>query len=216
MMDKPTLIYVYDPLCSWCYGFHPIMEKLQKRFLDQLNIRVIPGGLATDENAQPIGEGYSTIKDTLKQVENTTGISFGDNFRLLAEEGSYIYDSEPGCIAQTTINFLAPDYALDFAGILQHALFNDGKNLNHPDTFTELITEYDLTPENFLEHYHSDEIRAKTRRQFQWVQKQNASAFPSLLLEIGTDTGLMSKGFRPYDTLESHLHHLLRNLARMS
>jgi len=192
------------------------MEKLQKRFQDQLHIRVIPGGLAIDENAQPIGEGYAYIKDALSQIEKTTGVSFGDNFRLLAEEASYMYNSKPGSVAQTTINFLAPDFALDFAGKLQHALFNDGKNLSHPDTFTELITEYDLTPENFLKHYHSDEIRAKTRRQFQWVQKQNASAFPSLLLEIGTDTGLMSKGFRPYDTLESHLHHLLRNIEKMS
>lgn len=215
-MDKPTLIYVYDPLCGWCYGFHPIMEKLQKRFQDQLNIRVIPGGLAIDENAQPIGEGYSYIKDALKQVEKTTGISFGDNFRLLAEEGSYMYNSEPGCTAQTTINFLAPDYALDFAGRIQNALFNEGKNLNEPQTFTELIAEYPVSADDFLEHFHSEQMRVNTRQQFQWVQEQNASAFPTLLLEIGSDTGLMSKGYRPYDTLESHLHHLLRNLERMT
>lgn len=215
-MDKPTLIYVYDPLCGWCYGFHPIMEKLQKRFQGQLNIRVIPGGLAIDDNAQPIGEGYAYINDALKHVEKTTGVSFGENFRLLAEEGSYMYNSESGCIAQTTINFLAPDYALDFAGKLQSALFVDGKNLNEPATFTELIAEYELSDEDFLEHFHSENMHVKTKEQFQWVQEQNASAFPSLLLEIGTDTGLMSKGFRPYDTLESHLHHLLRNLERMS
>lgn len=215
-MTKPTLIYVYDPLCRWCFGFHPTMEKLQKRFKGHLNIRVIPGGLAIDENAQTIQEGYQTIKDSLEKIEKMTGVSFGKNFRLLAEEGSYLYDSEPACIAQTTINSLAPEHSLDFAGKLQTALFRDGKNLNHPETFTELISDYDLSGEKFSELYESDVIRKKTRQQFKWVQEQNASAFPTLLLEIGSDTGLMSKGYRPYDTLESHLHHLLRNIERIS
>lgn len=215
-MNKPTLVYVYDPLCGWCYGFHPIMEKLQSRFQNQLTIRVIPGGLAIDENAQPIEEGYAYIRDSLKQVEQTTGISFGENFRLLAEEGSYYYDSEPGCIAQTAINTVSPEHSLDFAGKLQKALFNDGKNLNEPETFIDLIADYDVSPESFLELYNSSELRTKTRQQFQWVQEQNASAFPSLLLEIGNDTGLMSKGYRPYDTLESHLHHLLNNIKKLS
>lgn len=215
-MDKPTLIYVYDPLCRWCFGFHTVMEKLEKRFRNQLNIRVIPGGLAIDENAQTIQEGYPTIKDSLEQVEKMTGASFGKNFRLLAEEGSYLYDSEPACIAQTTINSLAPEHSLDFAGKLQSALFHDGKNLNHSETFIDLISDYDLSAEKFIELYSSSAIQEKTRQQFQWVQEQNASAFPTLLLEIGSDTGLMSKGYRPYDTLESHLHHLLRNLERMT
>jgi len=215
-MDKPTLIYVYDPLCRWCFGFHAVMEKLQKRFQERLNIRVIPGGLAIDENAQTIQEGYPEIKGSLRQVEKMTGTCFGENFRLLAEEGSYYYDSEPACIAQTTVNTLMPERSLDFAGKLQSALFQDGKNLNHTETFIDLISDYDLSAEKFSELYNSSSIQEKTRQQFQWVQEQNASAFPTLLLEIGSDTGLMSKGYRPYDTLESHLHHLLRNLERMT
>jgi len=215
MSNNVTLIYVYDPLCRWCYGFHPVMGKLQKRFENRLNIRVIPGGLAIDENAETIEEGYSAIKHSLEQVEKITGVSFGQNFRLLVEEGSYFYDSEPACIAQTTINTLAPEHALDFAGKLQEALFHEGKNLNHSETFIELISDYDVTVESFLELYNSEEIRERTREQFQWVQDQNASAFPTLLLEIGDDTGMMSKGYRPYDTLESHLHHLLRNIEKM-
>jgi putative protein-disulfide isomerase len=216
MMTKPTLIYVYDPLCGWCYGFHPIMQKLEFRFEDQLNISVVPGGLAIGEDAQTIEDGYAYIKDSLSQVEKATGVSFGKNFRLLAEEGSYYYNSEPGCIAQTVVNSLAPSHSLDFAGKMQYALFNDGKSLNEPETFTDIISELGLSTDEFLDRYHSEEMQQKTRSGFQWVQDQNASAFPTLLLEIGNDTGLMSKGYRPYDTLESHLHHLLRNIERIS
>jgi putative protein-disulfide isomerase len=210
-MKKPVLIYAYDPLCGWCFGFHPVMEKLASRFREHLDVRVIAGGLAIDENAQTIAEGYGYIRGALKQVEQTTGVIFGDNFKLLAEEGSYLYDSEPACIAQTVVNQLYPGSALDFAGALQNALFVEGRNLNDPATFSEILGEMNLHNSRFSEHFESEAIRTQTREQFEWCKTMGASAFPTLLLEIGSETGLMSRGYRPFDTLESHLHHLIRN-----
>lgn len=28
--NKPALIYIGDPLCSWCYGIAPELDKLKK------------------------------------------------------------------------------------------------------------------------------------------------------------------------------------------
>ena len=214
-MTKPTLLYVYDPLCGWCFGFHPIMEKLAERFRNQLDIRVIAGGLAIDENAQTISEGYSYISGALKQVEQTTGVQFGENFKLLAEEGSYLYDSEPSCIAQTAVGILYPDSALRFAGELHNALFVEGKSLNDPVTFEEILKGMELDIKPFQEKFDDEATRRQTREQFEWCKTVGASAFPTLLLEIGSDTGLMSRGYRPFDTLESHLHHLIRNYEKL-
>ena len=212
---KPTLIYVYDPLCGWCFGFHPVMVKLAERFKDQLKIRVIAGGLAINENAQSISEGYSYISGALKQVEQTTGVQFGENFKLLAEEGSYLYDSEPSCIAQTAVGILYPESALGFAGELQNALFVEGKNLNDPVTFDEILNKMKLDFKPFREKFNDEATHRQTREQFEWCKTVGASAFPTLLLEIGNDTGLMSRGYRPFDTLESHLHHLIRNYEKL-
>lgn len=216
MSSKITLVYVYDPLCGWCYGFHPVMEKLADRFREQLNIRVVPGGLAIDENAQPISEGYSYIRKSLEIIEKKTGITFGEPFIQLVDEGSYIYDSLPGCKAQNTINRLAPDQALAFAGAMQKSIFREGENLNIMKTFLTILKDFPVDPAEFEAIFTSDEIEKITRDQFAWVHENNASAFPALLLEIGNETGLMSKGYRPFDTLESHLHHLIRNIERMS
>ncbi|MDZ7758125.1 DsbA family protein [Rhodohalobacter sp.] len=216
MNSKITLVYVYDPLCGWCYGFHPVIDKIAKRFKDQLNIRVIPGGLAIDENAQPISEGYDYIRDSLKIVEDKTDVKFGKPFVQLAEDGTYIYDSLPGCKAQNAVNRLAPVQALQFAGAMQSAIFSNGKDLNKLDTYLSILEDFSIDPAEFEAVFTSDEIEKITRDQFDWVHQNNASAFPTLLLEIGNDTGLMSKGYRPYDTVESHLHHLIRNIEKMS
>lgn len=213
---KPTLIYVYDPLCGWCFGFHPVIQKLDVRFKDKLSISVIPGGLAINDNAQTIGEGYSYISGALKQIEKATDVQFGENFKLLAEEGSYLYDSMPSCKAQNIVNKLAPGLALDFAGKLQHALFVDGKNLNQKETFIELLKNTSISSNAFTELYEKEETTTETSELFDWCRRVDAAAFPTLLIEINGETGLMSKGYRPYDTLESHLHHLINNIEKMS
>ncbi len=214
-MDQPTLVYSYDPLCGWCYGFHPVLEKITKRFENDLEIKVIPGGLAVDENAETIAEGYSYIKGSLKQIEKTTGIQFGDNFKLLAEEGSYLYDSEPSCIAQTVVNKIAPDYALEFAGLMQYSLFQEGKSLNDWETFKQLIARLQIDTDEAEKLYQSESIRQETREQFEWCKQNGAASFPTLLLKIGDEFGVMSRGFRPYDTIESHLHHILNNFRKL-
>lgn len=213
---KPTLIYVYDPLCGWCYGFHPVMEKLTKRFDGKLNIEVKTGGLAVDDRAQTIEEGYSYIKDALTQVEKTTGIEFGRNFRLLAEEGSYLYDSVPPCLAQLTMNKLSPENALRFAGDLQSAIFDEGKDLNDWKTYDELLIEYEVDKDSFKKEWKSEALKKQLREEFAWCNKAGATGFPTLLLKLGDEMSLMTRGYRPYDVLESHLHHLINNLDRMS
>lgn len=212
---KPTLIYAYDPLCGWCFGFHPIVEKLKNRFDDDINLKVIPGGLATGENAQKIEDGFQYIRRSLKQVEDMTGVEFGENFKLLLDEGSYFYNSEPSCRMQNAVNALSPTQALKFAGKLHDAIFVNGKNLNEWKTFEELLTEFSVDIEVAKELYQSEEMKEKTQNSFEWCTKNGATAFPTLLLQIDNEIGILSRGFRPFGILESHLHHLLNNIKKI-
>ena len=216
MALKPTLIYVYDPLCGWCFGFHPVIEKIVTRFDERLNVEVKPGGLAIGDRAQPIGEGYSYIKDGTKQVEDTTGAEFGRNFKLLAEEGSYLYNSEPSCLAQLAMNQLEPESSLHFAGDMQKALFVEGKSLNEWGTFDELLNSYSVDNKSFKKQWCSDKLKQEMHKEFAWCKKAGATGFPTLLLQIGDEVSRMARGYRPYDVIESHLHHLINNIEKMS
>jgi len=212
---KPTLIYAYDPLCGWCYGFHPIMKQLKERFKSELTIDVVPGGLATGENAQKISEGHDYILTAIKRVEDTTGVKFGENFKLLADEGSYFYNSEPSCRIQNVVNTLKPEHALEFAGMLHEAIFIDGKNLNDWNTFQPLLKKISVNTNKALELYESQDLKKETTEKFKWCTKNGATAFPTLLLQIDDEIGIMSRGYRPFDILESHLHHVLNNIKKV-
>ncbi|MCC5907548.1 MAG: DsbA family protein [Balneolaceae bacterium] len=214
-MNKPTLIYAYDPLCGWCFGFHPVMERLARRFENDLNIKVMAGGLAIGENIQSISEGFGYILQASKQVESVTGVKFGRNFYMLAEEGSYLYNSEPSCIAQNVVNEISPEHSLQFAGMMQNALFKDGKSLNDWNTYEELMGSLSINAAAAKELFESDRIKQKTYNTFEWCKENGASAFPTLLINIGEETGAISRGYRPFDTIESHLHHLINNFKKL-
>ena len=39
-MDGPNLIYFADPMCSWCYGFSPVVAQIRREFGRGLPIRL--------------------------------------------------------------------------------------------------------------------------------------------------------------------------------
>jgi putative protein-disulfide isomerase len=42
--QNPTIIYIGDPMCSWCYGFAPEITKV-KEALPDYEFKVVLGGL---------------------------------------------------------------------------------------------------------------------------------------------------------------------------
>ena len=44
-MNEPHLIYFSDPMCSWCYGFSPVIEEIRRAYGRALPVRLVMGGL---------------------------------------------------------------------------------------------------------------------------------------------------------------------------
>jgi putative protein-disulfide isomerase len=214
-MSNPSLIYIFDPLCTWSYGFHPVIIKLAERFKDRFDAEVVCGGLAVGEQAQPVSDSFAQLEQEIKQVEKITGTRFGENFKMLLHEGSYLFDSFTPSKAITAAGELIPESVIHFGVKIQQSLFRDGKNLNEPDTYLELIEEFDTDKDSFLKLFVSEDIAEKTTKQFEWCRDRDMLRFPTLLLRLGDETGTIAKGYRPYETLESHLHHLLNNIERL-
>ena len=51
--DGPHLIYFADPMCSWCYGFSPVIDEIRRIYGNALPVRVVMGGLRPG-NAKPM------------------------------------------------------------------------------------------------------------------------------------------------------------------
>ena len=102
-MSLPVLWYFADPMCSWCWGFSPVITEIKQKFDQKLNLALTLGGLRPNES-QPMD---SKLRDDIlhhwHEVENLTGQTF--NFDNAMPEG-FIYNTEPASRAVITMSNL--------------------------------------------------------------------------------------------------------------
>lgn len=79
------IIYGFDPLCGWCFGFTPALRKLTELRPD-IPIDLCLGGLVTGERVRPYAEMSDYIRGASKRLASVTGQALGEAFfeRLLS------------------------------------------------------------------------------------------------------------------------------------
>jgi len=68
---KTTLIYVHDPMCSWCWGFADVYEELLEQLPPEVEIRRLLGGLAPDSDVPMPESMQAMLQQTWQRIEMT-------------------------------------------------------------------------------------------------------------------------------------------------
>lgn len=124
--DRAEIVYGFDPLCGWCYGFGPAFEALRAHYGARVRWTVASAGLIVGERVKPISEMRDYLVQGMAQVESRTGVRFGEGFRRLLAEGSWVGRSEPLIRAIVQVAKRWPEQAPSFAGGLCEALYAQG------------------------------------------------------------------------------------------
>ncbi len=214
---KPTIIYCYDAYCGWCYGFSPVIKKLESKYSSQLMFEVLSGGMILNENPKPISVMAAYIKDAYKVVEEHTGIKFGADFLwhiFHPEDSDWFPDSEKPAIALCIFKELQPDNQVQFASDLQHALHAEGRDLCDDEAYRGLLEKYDIDAEAFFKKLHSEEYKEKAYYEFALVKQLQVTGFPAVLLQLSESKFyLLARGYTPYDALEERLENILKEIT---
>ncbi|PJJ55014.1 DsbA family protein [Hymenobacter chitinivorans] len=208
--DLPEILYIFDPLCGWCYGMSPVVERIQNEFAGRLTVSVLSGGMVTGEHVGPIRQDWDYISAALEQVEKVAGVQFGPAFRALGAEGSRVQDSEPPSRALTVFRQLdSYNQTASFAHAVQQAYFGEGKDLNDPDTYAVLAADFGLNVAEFQRRWALPETAQATRQEFAAVAKIGVQGFPTTILRIGNQGYVLARGFMPYDAFASSVEQAL-------
>ena len=65
---KAKLYYVYDPMCSWCWGYAPTWNALQQKLTEFVDIHYCLGGLAEDSEQAMTLEMQNFLQQTWPAV----------------------------------------------------------------------------------------------------------------------------------------------------
>lgn len=208
-MANQEIMYCFDPLCGWCYGFSPVIRKLEEQFGEQINFTAYAGGMVTGERVAPIGDTFSYIKNALQTVEERTGVQFGEGFKALLEDGSYMYNSEPPSQALVLFKSVTQGSSIEVAHRLQEAIFYDGTSLNDAENLAEIVSEEGLDTGAFLQLFQQEKYRTKTYEEFAFVQKLGVNGFPTVLYRQDRQLYALNRGYQAYEPLEEMIRKIL-------
>ncbi|KGF66218.1 DSBA oxidoreductase [Pseudomonas lutea] len=205
------LLYVMDPMCSWCWGFSPVAEALVKQAgAAGVPLHLVVGGLRTGSGASLEPSTRRYILEHWQAVQETTGQVF--RFEGALPDG-FVYDTAPACRAIVAARSLAPDVAWRLVKEIQQAFYLQGRDVTHGSVLAELAEKAGLPRIEFAEAFDSVEQHAATASDFSWVQDLGIAGFPTLLAERNGQLALLTNGYQALDVLQPLLGRWLERNA---
>lgn len=189
------VIFVGDPMCSWCYGFGPELTKLREE-LKGVPFSMIMGGLRDGEIFDE-----AKLKNHLgywQAVHNATGLPFDDS--ALSQE-NFNYTTEPACRAVVTVRSLDKSKEYEMYSALQKAFYAEGRDVTQDDVLVEIAESVGVDKTLFAEQFQSVGMHKAAAADKQKARTYGVSSFPTLI--IIDKQGHMSqiRGYKKYEEL---------------
>jgi len=204
--QQPILWYFADPMCSWCWGFAPVIAEIKHRFADRLRISLNLGGLRPGTTT-PIGEQLrEEILQHWREVHQLTGQPF--RFENALPEG-FIYDTEPASRAVLTMGRLQPENTLAYVAAIQAAFYTEGRDVTRAEVLGDLARAFVVDTAEFDTLFGSDILRAQTWEHFKRSRQAGVQGFPTLIWQRGKQIDTLCTGYRPWPEVKALLEQRL-------
>lgn len=210
------LIFVGDPMCSWCYGFGKEMTALAKLH-PELPLEIVVGGLragATDV-LDEAGKNFRLVH--WARVEEASGLPF--NRDGLMGRQNFVYDTEPICRAVVAARVIAPDAdLLAVFRALQHGFYveavdtTDGRILARLASDALIKQGCAIDVSAFYKMWEADSTIALAKKDFVRSRSLGVRSFPALLLEMDGEIRTISPGYAHVEELKRNLQSVLQAL----
>ena len=195
-------LYIADPMCSWCWGFSPVIEQISDEFGDRAPVHLMVGGLRPG-TTEPMGDkDKEYISNHWNHVHEASGQPF--DFSLFEQDG-FVYDTEPACRAVVAARSLNETQALGFLGTLHRAFYADNRDTTDANILADIAGEYGFSRGEFELTHSSQEIREETLADFRFTQQSGITGFPTLLAVEDDKAQVVTAGFQKWENLAEPL-----------
>ncbi|WP_289539102.1 DsbA family protein [Pseudomonas sp. SO81] len=187
-----------DPMCSWCWGFAPVVQALAEQAAAHgVPLQLVLGGLRRERAALDPAMRVRILSHW-QAVNASTGQLF--NFNDALPEG-FVYDTEPACRALVTARGLDEQSVWPLLELIQEAFYAEGRDVTRAQVLVELAERAGIPRIEFAAAFDSVEAAEATAADFTWVQDLGISGFPTLLAERDGRLALLTNGYQPLEAL---------------
>ena len=197
-MTEKTLWYLADPMCSWCWGFAPVIDMIRENYSDHLSTELLLGGLRPGTKVPMEPSQREEILNHWHAVHRKTGQSF--LFEGAMPPG-FIYDTEPPSRAIVSGSMINPDSTFPLLKAIQSAFYLDQSDVTQTEVLTSLASAVGIDSDQFVALFESNEMHSQTLAQFNKSRGWGVHGFPTLILQDGQGYSQLSSGYVTLDEL---------------
>lgn len=136
-------LYLFDPLCGWCYGAAPAIQWLRRQ--PGVVLTAQPVGLFAWQQAVPLARMRDHIRPADARIAALTGQPFSDAyFRQVIDDPDGRIDSGPATLALLQAEQQKPGSGLDLLADLQTARYVEGRDVTDAAVLDALAGRHGL------------------------------------------------------------------------
>jgi len=203
--DKTTIIYIGDPMCSWCYGFAPEISKIKEHY-PNFDFRLIMGGLRPN-GTETMNDLSSFLKHHWEDVNKASNQPF--KYDILKDK-EFIYDTEPACRATIVARKMNPEKEFEFFKAIQTAFYAKNKNTNSVVTYLEIAESIGLDKSKFKELFESVELKTQIKEDFELARSMGITGYPAVIISENGKLTIVSKGYLSSSNLIKNINKVIK------
>ena len=183
-----TLIYLFDPLCGWCYGAMPTLSTLDDTA--DLYVELLPTGLFSGDGAKVMNEEFAAYAWSNDQrIASLTGQRFTERYRELVLGKPQRFDSGPATLALTAVSLTEPARELKALKAIQLARYVDGQDVTQFQILAAILSSLGLEHAAEMVGEPTADLLSATQTRIHRAQtlmlEMNARGVPTFIASCG-------------------------------
>ena len=203
MSARGRLVYVHDPMCSWCWAFRPVWARIRAALPGGLEVRNLLGGLAADTGEPMPMEMQRAIRRIWQTIQQRVpGTTFNFDFWERCQPRRATW---PACRAVLAARQQSAAQEEPMILAIQQAYYLQARNPSDRDTLIELADGLGLDRRRFARDLDSERLQTRLLEEIGQARRLGADGFPSLVLVDGGRTRLLQLDYRDPDVVLAQL-----------
>lgn len=202
------LVYIADPMCSWCYGFVPVFEDVKTNYGADLKIQIVAGGYSPGNKNVMSNNSKEMLLLTWKKVHEVTGAEFDYAMKFATQD--FCYDTEPSSRALNVVQKLNYEMEWPFLKAMHVSFYAKNQDLTEESVLADLAEEHGIDQHQFLLSFRSDDMIEQTKEGFLFSRKLGVRGFPSLVGISGEHDTLITQGYKTIHSLRVDIDYWLQ------
>lgn len=197
-MNK-ELIYVGDPMCSWCWGFAPTLKSIRQQSENRVEVTMLVGGLHPGTTEPQSDSRKKFLREHWKEVTDRSGQQF--NYGIL-DSSDFVYDTEPPCRAAVTMRDLKPDVLFDYFVDIQKSFYVDNLDITDETVLSDRAQQFGVDAQEFAVRLGSLEMKQQTSKDFAMARSLGVTGFPTVVIKDNDRYAYLTLGYQPFESLQ--------------